>query len=279
MSQESTNLRTRRGSSVPGYGQDWGGSLRTSTGDDAVVRDGDISDGVPAATSTRAVVIEDPADPADLVDPLDPVESWRRRGSIIEAEFTDEPQQVVTNPPAGVGSGPQQGENRAQSVPGPGVEPTATGPHPISVTVCRSVSFRAGHVIDRPHVHDFALTVALGVTMDSATGQPSTDTVDLARVTDAFLATISAQLGQVMLWWPQDTGALRKPVSWPDGIAGPKMPLKRWHTRPDRVALVSWIAGQLAQYLAAYAAAGVQVSAVELATTGLGAAVTRVPLG
>lgn len=264
MSQESTNLRTRRGSLVPGYGQDWGGSLRTSTGDDAVVRDGDISDGVPAATSTRAVVIEDPADPADLVDPLDPVESWRRRGSIIEAEFTDEP---------------QQGESRAQSVPGPGVEPTATGPHPTSVTVCRSVSFRAGHVIDRPHVHDFALTVALGVTMDSATGQPSTDTVDLARVTDAFLATISAQLGQVMLWWPQDTGALRRPVAWPDGIAGPKMPLKRWHTRPDRVALVSWIAGQLAQYLAAYAAVGVQVSAVELATTGLGAAVTRVPLG
>lgn len=151
-------------------------------------------------------------------------------------------------------------------------------------TVCRTVSFRAGHVVTRPHVHDFTVTVALSVPaavtvlagqMAHAAQLTSVDPVILAESVDEFLAEVASRLGHVMLWWAGDTEALSQPVVWPVGVAGPKLPLEQWPRRPDRPTLAGWIAAQLAEHLRGYADRGVQIAAVELETAGVGAAVAR----
>lgn len=189
---------------------------------------------------------------------------------------------TVTRPPIPGYSPP---EPLAQTVaPGSGVLPQP-GPGAsvpaARTTVCRTVSFRAGHVVTRPHVHDFTVTVALSVPVPTPASElvgqmvQVVDPVILAESVDEFLVEVASRLGHVMLWWTGDTAALSQPVVWPAGVAGPKLPLEQWPRRPDRPTLAGWLAARLAEHLRGYADRGVQIAAVELETTGVGAAVAR----
>ena len=178
-------------------------------------------------------------------------QSWHRRtGEAGPGHSSDEPAMIAV-------------EQEPEPAPAPPAQQVA-------VTVCRSISFRSGHVVGRPHVHDFTLTVALAV---SGTGR----SVMVAGRLDSFLAQIAARLGHVMLLGPADTETARLPVVWPAGVAGPALPLAHWPDRPDRASLARWIARELAAEIRMWPTTGtsVQISAVELSTPGIGAVVAR----
>lgn len=52
-----------------------------------------------------------------------------------------------------------------------------------------------------------------------------------------------------MLWWNRDVEELRRPVEWPTGVAGPRLPLLHWQVRPTAENIAMWIAGWLSEQL------------------------------
>lgn len=116
-------------------------------------------------------------------------------------------------------------------------------------TITQTLSFRAGHVVVNPHVHDFTLTVT--VTAPLATSGPTAgmgaDIIEIRRVMTEQVAHV---LGHRMSTWTQeDPEVLARPVDWPKDIAGPELPVLPWAVRPTVENVTFWATGQVAAAL------------------------------
>jgi len=132
-------------------------------------------------------------------------------------------------------------------------------------TLCHTVRWRGGIVLNRPVVHDFELVVAV---------EPGADEDPARRFLVSAGRRIAEAIGHRMLWHPGDRPALGCPVLWPPQVFGPRLELLEWHERPTLPALAQWVAGALREELAEIDETA-RLAAVEL-RDGLGsAAVTR----
>lgn len=116
---------------------------------------------------------------------------------------------------------------------------------PTTSTISASVQYRGGSVRRHPQVHDFTITAVVNAPI-------RTDGRDIGMGPDAaalqnLLGLVATILGHRMLWWDKDVEELGRPVEWPTGIAGPRLPLCRWQVRPTAENIAMWIAGWLAE--------------------------------
>ncbi|OUS97439.1 6-carboxytetrahydropterin synthase [Rhodococcus sp. NCIMB 12038] len=114
---------------------------------------------------------------------------------------------------------------------------------PTTSTISTAVQFRGGCVRRHPQVFDFTITAVVNAPIRTEGAEagmgPDSD------VMQSLLQRVAAMLGHRMLWWDQDDDQLRRPVVWPTGVAGPRLPLLRWQVRPTAENVAMWIAGWL----------------------------------
>lgn len=112
-------------------------------------------------------------------------------------------------------------------------------PH-FASTATQRISFRAGHVVANPHVHDFTVTAHGPVTTTGPTEGMGVDVLALRRI---IADEVAAVLGHRMSVWAQETPeVLERPCDWPKDIAGPTMPELLWPVRPTVENLGRWVA-------------------------------------
>lgn len=133
-----------------------------------------------------------------------------------------------------------------------------------SVTLCRTVSWRGGHVLGGPMVRDFELVVALS--------GPASRTSAFEEAFARLFAIVGAELGHAMLCRRGDAAAGR-PVRWPAGAIGPRLELREWAQRPTLASIADWIAVRAAGLAEDLGAGEIRVAAVELRDGAGGAAV------
>lgn len=141
---------------------------------------------------------------------------------------------------------------------------------PATRTISAAVQFRGGCVRRYPQVHDFTVTAVINTPIHAQGGEGpcGPDTLD------DLLKQLAEVLGHRMLWWTEDTEALRHSVQWPVGIAGPRLPLWDWVIRPSADNVAMWIAGRLAEQIESFAPE-TKLVALELRESPYLAAVVR----
>lgn len=112
---------------------------------------------------------------------------------------------------------------------------------PTTTTTSAAVQFRGGCVRRHPQVHDFTITAVVNCPIVTDVG----DTVVDPGAIDALLRQLASMVGHHMLWCNVDAEELRRPVQWPVGVAGPRLPLLHWQVRPTAENVAMWIAGWL----------------------------------
>lgn len=118
---------------------------------------------------------------------------------------------------------------------------------PTTSTISAAVQFRGGCVRRHPQVHDFTITAVVNAPIRTD-GRESGMGPDPA-VMQTLLERVAMMLGHRMLWWDRDAEELRRPVEWPTGVAGPRLPLLRWQVRPTAANVAMWVAGWLSEQL------------------------------
>lgn len=118
---------------------------------------------------------------------------------------------------------------------------------PKTSTISAAMQFRGGCVRRHPQVHDFTITAVVNAPI-------RTDGRDAGMGPDAaairtLLGRVAAILGHRMLWWNRDIEELRRPVEWPAGVSGPRLPLLHWQVRPTAENVAMWIAGWLSEQI------------------------------
>lgn len=112
--------------------------------------------------------------------------------------------------------------------------------------ISQRLSFRAGHVVINPHVHDFVVRLTASAPVDE-TGMGA-DVLLLRRVMAEEVAHV---LGHRMSVWVDEPEEVRsRPVDWPKDLAGPAMPDLPWEARPTVENLTRWTAQRLVLTLA-----------------------------
>ena len=127
-------------------------------------------------------------------------------------------------------------------------------------TISKSIRYFGGHVVVNPHLHVFTLTVDASAPIAQAgpTVGMGLDVVLLERVMHRRVARV---LGGHMVWWPEDTEALKLPLHWSDDIDVPAhtlpylppLPHLLWEARPTLEHLAMWAAAEVAAGLRAAA--------------------------
>lgn len=124
-------------------------------------------------------------------------------------------------------------------------QPTPTTQPGFESVVTQRISFRAGHVVLNPHVHDFIVVVTASGAVTTS-GDHEGMGVDILRLRAALTDRIAGVLGHRMSVWLQEDPVVRaRPCDWPKDIAGPVMPDLVWSVRPTLENLGRWAAAEL----------------------------------
>lgn len=118
--------------------------------------------------------------------------------------------------------------------------------------ITRRISFRAGHVVLNPHVHDFEVEVEVLREMDTS-GENVGMGVDVIMIDGILTNEIAVPLGHAMHTWIHETPeACNKPCDWPNGIRGPEFPVKSWNIRPTVENMGRFVAHRILNVLGAH---------------------------
>ena len=116
---------------------------------------------------------------------------------------------------------------------------------PSTTTISSAIEFRSGCIRQCPQVYDFSVTAVVTTPRVTDGGGARTDQAAMR----GLLQQLAAILGHRMLWYPEDVAELHRPVLWPAGVGGPRLPLQHWRIRPTAGNVAMWIAGWLGDRL------------------------------